>query len=512
MRESEFSFADAALTYLVCKEPVEAFSCHLPFAGYCVNHTAATPVYRADANENALLLLGVCVDTHGEIAREDIAAYLLAQAGGIDGLTAAAERLAGSFVVLFADGSTLYAFTDAIGCLSVCYTQHRGALCLASHDQVLANYTGCRPSDTMARIRRAPAAVLPDANVSHLPWDRTLYEDIRLLLPNHYLSDKAGAVRYWPKADDLPQASGDAAHIDAVLDRSVQLIDNTVLAYARDFTLVGALTGGYDSRVICAFLMRNAPGCQFYTVRGSRLTEESGDIVVPRQIAAQFGLDYALLAPQPVSDAYYEQAAAHMGPYASRGALDLSNTINAHFPGQVTMNGNIIEQIGRKMIGRDAPWWTLSPESMMLSAYNYADETRALYARQIAQVKKEGLLPLGYDLMSWENYCGRWVVQAASTYAMNNTLALNIFNCRELLTGWISITRKMRNRRAINLGLLSRTCPELLELPFNPDVRKAMDSKWINSWPHDIAAAWGNTLRYRSRANRVARGSMSPRG
>ena len=109
--------------------------------------------------------------------------------------------------------------------------------------------------------------------------------------------------KYWRLADfcfDKAQAQGDVPGLAAGLQRAMGVIGSNFPGAVLD------LTGGYDSRALVGAMLQE-PGLRFHTVVNG--APESGDAMVARRIAEQFGLPHERRDRGPVeAQAFWNRA------------------------------------------------------------------------------------------------------------------------------------------------------------------------------------------------------------
>lgn len=460
--ERTFCFDDAVFTYAVSEDAFPLFQRHLPIFGgaLTLHYTAGTDVLCCKDGGFEAVVLGVCVDTHGELRREDIPAWLLQSAGeGIETVYRRSARFAGKYVIFFLCAGGRYLFGDATSSIQINYAVEEGPLCAASTDHLLANHCGYAVSEYSRKIREGS-----DASQA-LPGDLTMYDQVKALLPNHYLDVASRKAVRVPMEEPSPDFRGS---IDAVARRSVFLIRNTVNGYRQRYELVCPLTAGYDSRVVFAFLKEAVPDLTCYTFRHPGFTESTDDIRIPAQICREYHQQHQVIPDVSASDAYFSALTAFAGPYHSRYTADLACTYLSGFQGKALINGDIIDQVGKSLIGN-----ALSPRYgtaayFQCKLHNFEKQTRQEIEQWIADARSVEPAEHLYDLFAIENRCGRWAAQGGTLYALASIPSLNLFNSRELISLWMSLDRECRMQKQIHHELFRQTDPELLQIPFNP--------------------------------------------
>jgi len=455
-------FNDGKFQYLLSRELDTRFDRNLELDdGYLLNHTSSTDVLSRQWEGRRLSIVGLCIDAFGELGREDIAPWLLKEAGTLKELLVAMTRLAGKYVLIYQADGQLYLVGDATSSLPVYYSFEKNGLCASSSAGLTASCADSGLSELAIRARRGSG--LDQA----LPYNITLYDQVFSLLPNYYLDVQGQrAVRYFP----TPELAEPERSLDEVVQRSIELIGNVVREYSRYHELVCPLTAGWDSRVVYAFLRREGD-VRCYTFRHSRFAADAGELAVPRAICSANASPYQALEVEQAPEAFCNDLKEIIGGFHDRSKVNLAYTYRRSFGDSALINGDIMGQIGKSSLFNAVPAW-LSPNSYFVTkTHNYSAAAWKLtgaHTREIKQSCRNGMM---FDLFSWENRCGRWAAQSAEVYSACGINMLNIFNCAALIRMWLGVPPTVRVHHRIHSGMLEAIAPDLLDFPCNPDNR-----------------------------------------
>ena len=291
MGELKFDFADAVFTYFLADKANDRFEHSLEFSsGLHLSYTRNTDVIVVEHQQKKLCILGLCIDAYRELKREEIAGHLLRSCHGIAELLAFFGRLAGQYIVLYQDGANTFVFGDATGRVQINYSADPARVALASNDKVLAEHLGCEISARALEIRQASEYSQP------FPGDITLYDEIKVLLPNHYLELGTGRVsRFFPDRKASPERNLRGAAALKCIERSIELARNILREYASSYELLCPLSGGWDSRLNLAFAQECDPEVECYTFKHPRFTDTTGDYFIPPKVCSAQGLRHRSL-------------------------------------------------------------------------------------------------------------------------------------------------------------------------------------------------------------------------
>lgn len=313
----KYEFDRAVFTFAISKDPLAGFSCHKSvFQDLTLYHTSHTQVFQKQDGESEITIIGVCIDALGELDENGILELLLqACPNGIEAVYQQSDRLAGKFLVCVQHKNCRYLFGDATGTLPLYYTTEEApSLMLASWENIMAKTLGFSPDPMLLEIRNASDYSQP------MPYDVTVYKQIKALLPNHYLDlNRRRPVRV--PFRPLPTRSAEQAAAE-----SAPFIRNIVSAYRTQHQLICPLTGGYDSRVVFAFLREQCPDLRCYTFRHANFSETEGDLVVPAKICKELEIAYAIIPDEQTDEEFLASFEETAGLYFSKYMLDLAYT------------------------------------------------------------------------------------------------------------------------------------------------------------------------------------------
>ena len=476
----EYNFNKALCTYLVTEKENEKFKkhCVLP-NGLILNYTCKTEMLFSKNDDCEAYVIGICVDAHDKIKSNMIADYITSSCKSIRDVLQLSKRFAGNFVILFSEKDGFFAFTDAISACKINYTEWNSKILIGSTDALIGNYIDAKYSQKAISIENK-------ASVSgyQLPGDITFFENVKILLANHYLDLTNGITkRYWPT--DRKKFNIGAA---SVIERTMELQKNIIKQYERKFCLMGTLTGGLDSRTVFSLLNKYAEKVSYYTIFNKGLSKLHGDVIIPQKISDDYKVNWELIEPKRVPANYQREISYYGGHSVTPFRVQLAYTFSKYFNDFcATVNGNIFEELGRNMIGKTCPDIVAPVYLAMQGSYNYSKEAKNEYKKQFLNIKKEGFSNSLLDIISWESQCGRWISDSMTTYALAGRAILNICNCREIMELWTLLDKKQRSKAVIHFGIIKKLDDNLLNYPINPDKKKV--PYWKKNWIYTLFAA-----------------------
>lgn len=482
--EFNFNFNNATFTFLVGSRRDERFSRSIPFMDGCytVNFTARTDCSTSQNGDIEACILGFCTDAYGQLRPEDIPG-LITSLPTIADLIVEAKRFAGSFIILYKNRQGFYLLPDATGSLQAFYSVGPQGTFVASSSQYIADSIGCSPSEQGKNLFYGN---LPLSG-AQLPLDATVYDEISVLLPDHYVNLLTG------ESHRIPHLSPDSVYdLDEILSRSLSLIRNITTSICGHYDLLCPLTAGWDSRLNLAFLLDGGYPVQSFTFQHTGPIKSDLDVHMAVRICSDLHVDHTILTDQ-VPPASLLSEIAHLTEKHHFSECDLSPfnnhitlayTLSCYRPNAALLNGNGIEHIGRCSLFRhflkDAD---ISPSLLCQKSMNSSPQARADFTAFCRQFREAGREDQLYDAFMLESRLGRWAAESNLIYSLMGISSLNLYNCGALLDLWRAIAWQKRNARSkpiISLGIYRAIGERLLQYPFNPKPRPDLRTRLGN--------------------------------
>lgn len=427
----------------------------LDFKAYTVLMSAKT-VYEFRENEDfACLIIGISACLCDDMSAMD---WIWKNCQSIESVISAEKYLGGKYVLFIRLKERYYVLGDATCSVPIFYsTDVDGFLCSAWAFQIAKEFQ-MNPDERLMKIRRSG-----DSSET-MPFDYTVWKNIKRLLPNHYLDcGSRKSVRYVNHSFSHISAS-----VEDVIKITLPYICRLIAYYQSISSVACALTAGRDSRAVLAVL-----GCEkdipVYTIRHNDFTDKTSDITVPRLIAEKMNLEYTQFSDFNLTEKELSYADSFLGKgnYKKR-TLMLAHTIKNSFGKYSVVNGDIIGQVGKCSLHRDIPARYAVPSYFLCKLHNYSKEAELALGEWLDEIKAAGEYVNTFDLFSIENRLGVWAANENEIYNMIGQYYLNIFNSRCIVYEWTCVSRKVRKDSAIHLAMIKALKPELLDFPFEP--------------------------------------------
>lgn len=467
--ERMLNIDDSIFTYSFALKPNKIFSTHFEFNNYFISAPSSTNVLIS--GDRTIAIVGLCVDSKAKISRSDIPSFLSSKKSTITELLSNCNRLAGTYVILAYIDNTVIALNDAAGYMQINYCKDN--VCFASNEKIVGDLLSLNISEKSSLIRKGsnPSQAFPN--------DLTMYAEVKALLPNHYLDlDKKSAVRFFPKSEMKRENN-----VNKVVDLTMNRVSNIIKEYSKTYDLICPLTGGTDSRLNLAFLKKHNNQISTYTFYHKEFNEMTSDVYIPKQISSDLGIKHAFLDDLEAPAEFEEFINKYCGDWHSEYTIDLAYTLTKYLKNNTAIvNGDIIDQVGKSLIGNSVPDVFATPSFFQCKIHNYSKQSKIelqKWAGSIENEMKNNISP--FDLFAWENRLGRWASQGNMLYSCLSIPSLNIYNCRDIINSWFTISRKKRKNLQIHLSIFDKLASELLQYPFNSShkITNFMKSNWV---------------------------------
>jgi hypothetical protein len=293
--------------------------------------------------------------------------------------------------------------------------------------------------------------------------DRTYYENVRHLLPNHYLDiTKLQARRYWPTQTIRP------LKFEAAVQQSCAFLQGALKAAAVRYPLMMAITAGTDSRTMLAASKDLADKIYFFINKERDLNDQSPDIRIPRAIFASLGLPFHVHEILNEVDPEFREVFLRNTFFASERILPTIFTYYRRHGDKLNILG--IGEIGRTRYGKQPP--VLSGYRMAYAMgykdSDYAIKTCAdLLPEMSATASKCGVNMM--TLLYWEQTMGNWgtVGNSESDIAIEEFDPYDSHFLYETFLGVNDKYTTYTNNRLFR-EMIRQMWPELLQWPINP--------------------------------------------
>ena len=444
------------------KDCHDIFTCSVKFGDTEIWHTEMARVQSTVNDDVEIVILGECVDV-----REGHDAYKITE--GLSCLDGEAfekeiENLCGGYVIFRRDKDDVKVYGDAIHMMSVYYGINKYAGIVSSCEALIV--------DDITKTSSTSAKVLSGAYDSglYLAGDMTMYDDVKALLPNHYLSLSEGrSVRYFPR-EELKLAKTEA-EVDEIVDNTIKMVERCIRQFEKRMLFASPLTPGGDSRLNCAFLNRIMPqnNVLYYVIDTKEMKSFQENRILVKKLANEFKFKDFHFYPEveALSSDIVEDFKRTLGPIR-----EWRNRIWSFHPdikNRTLVSGDLIGHVLGGQIGKLMPEWLVGAWFLKVLQRNVSRIAGKEVVRWCDDIKDA--IGKGYskfDMWYWEIRCGRWNANTVSRDDLVGIQVINFYNAHRIINDWCRIPRRLRVRKLIHRRLLNRLYPSVANIEFNP--------------------------------------------
>jgi hypothetical protein len=423
------------------------------------------PVEHAARGERSVTLLGYALDPERPGAADADLAGRLLDVGDAAACLELTAGWGGRYALLWRDGADAVLFHDACGLRQVYWTLQDDAIWCASLPGLLARTLGLeRDEEALAYMASRGD---DDSSVYWMPGDRSMYREVRCLLPNHLLSlGERRARRFWPRADSLPPPP---PSVEAAVREAAASLRGMVGAARRRFRLGLPMTAGWDSRLMLALLRDVVGEVACYTLTYPFAPADSMDVRVPARLLSRLGVSHRVVPyPRRVDERFEEMFRANADAVKKSYCGDAQALYEQLPDGLTCVAGDVAEIV--KCFYRLPGDVDGEPTAEQLGTVSLLGNHRyALRALQdwLDDAPRRPVRLL--DLFCWEQAAGRWQAQIRSEFDLVQE-SFAPLNCRSLLARLLVVEEAARRAPAMPFfaALIEDLWPETLAEPINP--------------------------------------------
>ena len=450
----------AIFSYCLSSEPIKYRSMPIRycFGKYHLSIDSRTP-YSVSQNQNGeCAIFGYAVNVITAKC-DSIPDEILTNCNSIDEVIEYEKNLGGKYIIFYNNKEEYYILGDATASVPLFYYSIGSVFC-SNNPQLIAERFDLSPNPQYLKIRHS-------SDISQaMPFDITVYKEIKQLLPNHYYDvNKAKSVRFVNSAGKQREME-----VEEATDKVLPMIDVLARYYLNNFKINCPITSGRDSRVVLAFLLANGFDGSCCTIKHPEHTDKTQDIVVPGKLCSAAGVPHSIIKDVELTPSDLERMDDLLGKgnYSTR-TLRIAQTVKDHCANSAIINGDIIGQVGKCSLHRDIPACFATPGYFRCKLHNYSHEAKQQLKLWIDEIKQSGEKINTFDLFSIENRMGRWAAQENLIYNSIGQIYLNVFNSRSIIYIWTAVSRNERKNSCIHIDLIKKKMPELLGIPFERD-------------------------------------------
>ena len=471
MKKEEIERLKFRIQYLLTPSSIECPFLHNKFkvGGRYVLYTHKDLVVNSVEQEDVkIILLGdlfdyISPEKNNEEILKDLMDY------EFDSLLEVIGRYTGRYVIIHFNGDKLNLVHDPIASLKIYSCNSQGDVWMASQPHLLAKVLGFRKTNNPELLNYYGSKEFVRLNNANI-GDITLYDEIRQLIPNHFLEvNGMKAIRYWPKTK-IEKKSFKEVTIECA-----KMIEGFMESITNRYEVILPLTAGKDSRILLAASKRFKEKVYYYINKSGNLTDNNADISVPKRLLADLNLDFNIQVPSGEVDDEFKKIYFYNNEYATTEYLPIIYNYYCKFQNKINLPGNMaaaglefyksrrIKKTGRRLA-------QLNHVDHYIFANNYYDNWIAERQFLFQTLKFEMI-----DLFYWEERLANWGTQIQTEKDIAQE-EINLFNSRNLIVLFLSVNPKNIAIPFFKLhkGIIKLLWPDVLKIPINPGLRTSV--------------------------------------
>lgn len=471
MKEEESERLKYRNQYLLTPSGIECPFLHNIFnigGGYVLYTHKDLVVNSVEKGDVKLFLLGELFDyTSPKKNNEEILKDLIDY--NFDSLLEHIGKYTGRYVIIHLNGDKLNLVHDPIASRKIYYCRSQDDVWMASQSHLLAKVLGIKKtnnSEILSYYNSREFGLLNNANIGNL----TLYDEIRQLMPNHFLAVKGmKSIRYWPKT------TIERRSLKEVSIECAKMIEGYMESIINRHEVMLPVTAGKDSRILLAASKRFKEKVFYYSNKSGFLTDKHADISVPTRLLADLNLDFNILVPPGEVDKNFEKIFFFNNEYASTNYLPIIFNYHTKFSNKINLPGNMASAglefyKSRKIKKTGNRLAHLNHVGHYVFANEYYDNWLAERQFLFQNLNFEMI-----ELFYWEERLPNWGMQIQ----MEKDIAqeeFNLFNSRDLISLFLSVKPKYIAMPFFKLheDIIKLLWPEVLKIPINPGFRTSL--------------------------------------
>jgi hypothetical protein len=412
-------------------------------------------------------LLGFVLDPERPEAKDaDILHRLCETATSLDGFIQATEPLGGRWIIFLTQKDQSIVFNDAAGTRTIFYYQdQKEKFWLGTQSGLLAEKFGFVESEESKEYRAS--ARFQHRLEAWWPGACSPFAEVKQLLPNHLLNLTSGKVqRFWPNRNL------ERIDLDTGVRKAAAILKGVIASAHQRYPLIMSLSSGVDSRTVFSACKDYVKDMQVFSLKYRKLTDESADVRVPREIAKDLGFKYKVLDCKLYQSENYKKVFDHNVVGIKTDWSPIAECRTNELPEKaVVIKGTISEIMKRR-------YWSVGAYPLEITLDLIVGLMALGKSKIVVDHLNEWLKDatpsqkFGYkllDLLSWEIEVGNWYSLGHAVFDIAQE-DFTPFNNRKFFNTMLSIHPKYRNyyTHIAQNRIVELLWPELAQYPYSP--------------------------------------------
>ena len=442
--------------------PILKYWDHLDIGRYRLYTHPDLIVTAKKSQSRLVILLGHIFDPYNpRRSNEEVISKVLCISKTFTDLIKAIKTYFGRYAIIYKDDTTFSIMHDPFGQREIYYCQKPNKIICGSQPNLIANYSSPKLGYTKDQaVLDFYENDLKQVRLGRL-WvgEQTYFQDIKHLMPNHYLNINSMSVsRFWPNKIldriDLDYASSEICNY---LKGAMKAVT------ARSETMV-AVTSGFDSRSLLAASREVKDKVYYFINREPRHSERSIDIVISNKIFAMLKQPFTVHKVSTQVDEEFKKIYFENVFLATDLILPANyNVYFKHYPNKVNLDGT--GEFGRDFFGevpKNLDGYYLA-RCLKYKRSRYAVAQCEKWLDEVRETVDNNNVDI-LKLLFWEIVLGNWCALARSE-ADISIEHFDMYDSHHICEIMLSVGSVGDDLFKLIIG---KMWPELLQFPFNP--------------------------------------------
>ena len=412
--------------YFLSRSEDSRFKNRIKIFDYYLNYDDSR-VTRSDDEGKPVVIIGEAIDIMNPKDSIKHITNNLSACDDLEEMVSYSSKLLGRYlIILFKEDDTFLVIPDASCSIPVNYYKEDTSI-ISSSSKLIAEKYNLVKSETSIKIKK-------NADNQHpLPFNVTMYEEVLVLIPNHYLESRTMKMRRYYPSNTISENS-----FDDVVDETIAILDRVIEQIVHDKSFALPITAGIDSRTLLALFKEHIHDIPLYTFYDDGELD-NWDIKVPKMLQEKYELDYHLLKRVNPEGIANKGAGNIVEEEINKRILKNAYTLSESDLSDKTFLAGDIIPIAKSNFGRDLPEKLATVSYLVTKTHNFSEENKS-YIKEWIKDSKDAYNISRFDLFFWEHRVGRWLQNNANNYDAYAD-PFYLFNCHYLIELWISVPR-----------------------------------------------------------------------
>ncbi len=416
-----------------------------------------------------LVLLGLIFDPYDHHkTNKDILVDIVNGTSTFEDFIVYIKKYSGRFVFIYIDKNNTNILSDAVGLREVYYCTTQNKIICGSQPNLINTFSepvlGISSDPEIQKYYNTVIAVERKGDAPYWIGDETYYNNIKHLLPNHYLNvESLKSYRYWPNK------SIKKIDLDEAVNISCAYLEGILKSITYRYPSMMATTSGIDSRTLLAASKDVRDKIYFFINKEKHLKDNSPDISIPYNISKKLNFDFHIHEIENEVDENFKKIFLNNTFLSTERIITtIYNIYYKKLSNRINISG--AGEIGRTIFGNEPK----KLDGHYLAYLLHLEKSEYAINQCNKWLKEIGMIPQKYNLNTltlfyWEQYCGNWgaIGDSESDIAIDE---VDPYNSHFLFETFLSVNKKYikYENNILFREMIKQMWPELLNFPFNP--------------------------------------------